>query len=36
MIANASPGWWGPFCLGIDVMLALALATMLWRRKALD
>lgn len=36
MIANASPGWWGPFCLGIDVVLALALATMLWRRKALD
>ena len=36
MIANPAPGWWGPFCLGIDVVLALALATMLWRRKALD
>ena len=23
--------FWGPFCLGIDVMLAIALATMLWR-----
>lgn len=36
MIANPAPGWWGPFCLGIDMVLALALATMLWRRKALD
>ncbi|MBB4175820.1 hypothetical protein [Sulfitobacter noctilucicola] len=36
MIANPAPRWWGPFCLGIDVVLALALATMLWHRKALD
>jgi len=29
-------GWWGPFCLGVDVVLAMALATMLWRRKILE
>ena len=28
--------WWGPFCLGIDVILALALAVMLWRGQTLD
>jgi hypothetical protein len=36
VIANPAPGWWGPFCLGIDVVLALALAAMLWRGRTLD
>jgi len=36
VIANPAPGWWGPFCLGIDVVLAMALATMLWRGRTLD
>jgi len=36
VIANPAPGWWGPFCLGVDVVLAMALATMLWRRKILE
>ena len=35
-IANPAPGWWGPFCLGIDVALALALAAILWRGQVLD
>lgn len=36
VIANPALGWWGPFCLGIDVVLAMALATMLWRGRTLD
>jgi hypothetical protein len=36
VISNPAPGWWGPFCLGIDVVLALALAAMLWRGQVLD
>ncbi|KQI69344.1 hypothetical protein AN189_06315 [Loktanella sp. 3ANDIMAR09] len=36
VIANPAPGWWGPFCLGIDVVLAAALAAMLWRGQVLD
>jgi hypothetical protein len=28
--------FWGPFCLGIDVMLAIALATMLWRGNTIE
>lgn len=36
VIANPAPGWWGPFYLGIDVMLALTLAAMLWRGQVLD
>jgi hypothetical protein len=36
VIANPAPGWWGPFCLGVDVVLAIALATMLWRGRTLD
>lgn len=29
--ANPAPAWWGPFCLGVDVMLALGLAV--WIRR---
>ena len=36
VIANPAPGWWWSFCLGIDVVLALALAAMLWRGQVLD
>lgn len=36
VIANPAPGWWGPFCLGIDVVLAIALGWMLWRGDTLD
>lgn len=36
VVANPAPGWWGPFCLGIDVVLALALAAILWRGRTLD
>ncbi|MBV48506.1 hypothetical protein GLP59_10030 [Sulfitobacter sp. M220] len=36
VITNPAPGWWGQFCLGIDVVLALALAMMLWRGQALE
>ncbi|UWR24570.1 hypothetical protein [Sulfitobacter sp. S190] len=36
VIANHAPGWWGPFCLGIDVVLALTLAAMLLRGRTLD
>ncbi|QFU07213.1 hypothetical protein PARPLA_01268 [Rhodobacteraceae bacterium THAF1] len=36
VIANPAPDWWGPFCLGIDVLLALALAAILQRGQALD
>jgi len=36
VFANPAPGWWGPFCLGIDVVLALALAAILWRGQTLD
>jgi len=34
VIASPAPGWWGLFCLGIDVMLALA--AILCRGQALD
>jgi len=36
VLSNPAPNWWGPFCLGIDVILALALAVMLWRGQTLD
>jgi hypothetical protein len=36
VIPNPAPGWWAPFCLGIDVVLALALAGILWRERVLD
>ncbi|NBC19700.1 MAG: hypothetical protein GVY06_01415 [Alphaproteobacteria bacterium] len=29
--ANPAPDWWGPFCLGVDLMLALGLAV--WIRR---
>ena len=36
VLANPAPNWWGPFCLGIELVLALGLATMLWRGQTLD
>jgi hypothetical protein len=36
VLSNPAPNWWGPFCLGIDMILALALAVMLWRGQTLD
>jgi len=36
VVSNPAPNWWGPFCLGMDAVLALALAAMLWRGPALD
>jgi len=36
VLSNPAPNWWGPFCLGFDVVLALALAVMLCRRQILD
>lgn len=36
VLSNPAPNWWGPFCLGIDVMLAIALATMLWRGNTVE
>lgn len=36
VIANPAPGWWGPFCLGMDLVLAAALGWMLWRGVTLD
>ena len=29
--ANVAPDWWGPFCLGFDSVLGLALAVLLMR-----
>ncbi|WP_299960872.1 hypothetical protein [uncultured Roseobacter sp.] len=36
VLANPAPGWWGPFCLGIDVVLAVALGLMLCRGQTLE
>lgn len=36
VLANPAPGWWGPFCLGIDAVLAVALGIMLWRGQKLE
>ena len=36
VLSNPAPNWWRPFCLGIDVVLALGLAVMLRRGQALD
>jgi len=36
VLSNPAPNWWGPFCLGIDVVLAFALATVLWRGQKLE
>ena len=36
VLANPAPGWWGPFCLGIDAVLAVALGLILWRGQTLD
>lgn len=36
VIANPAPEWWGLFCLGFDVVLALALAAALWCGTTLD
>lgn len=35
VLSNPAPPWWGPFCLGIDVVLAVLLADMLWRGQVL-
>ena len=35
-LANPASGWWGPFCLGIDVVLALGLAVLLLRERTLQ
>ena len=36
VLSNPAPGWWGPFCLAIDVVLAAALGVMLWRGERLE
>ena len=36
VLSNPAPGWWGPFCLAIDVVLAVALGVMLWRGQKLE
>ena len=36
VLSNPAPSWWGPFCLAIDLVLALALGVMLWRGQKIE
>ena len=33
MLADPSPDWWGPFCVGVDFVAAAYLAIKLWRKQ---